>query len=303
MGKIAKKCGLPTRDGFMMYLEAGFGGVANTMNIGLVRTLRMSCPMPLILRQFSNVLSVSESLKNNWVSYVTFPVGFRRGIYIPKLCNMKRILFTLLTLLPLMSFATGNQAVASGFDIRLSLANDDVKLSWTSTTPAKEFIVEVATDITETGDLDFEEIGRVTASSQNAFSFVDETEKTQGLRYYRVVQITFTDDEIVSDTRTANFQFKDHFVSSISASKDLNAIDVEISTQVAGPATFKLSGVTNALETAQTFLLHKGYNHFTIPVEPNAQLGTYLLSVTLNSDEQIVMLQKETISEMMVSDE
>lgn len=216
---------------------------------------------------------------------------------------MKRILLTLLTILPLASFAIGNQSAPMGFDIHLSLVNDNVKLTWTSNLQAREFVVEVATDITTTGDLAFEELGRVSASTQNSFSFVDETEKGEGLRYYRVIQITRSNEKIISETRTANFQFKDHFVSSITASKDLNAIDVEISTKEAGPATFTLSGVTNSMQTEQTFLLQEGYNHFTIPVEPNADLGTYLLTVTLNNSEQVVMLQKETMSEMMVSDE
>ncbi len=216
--------------------------------------------------------------------------------------KISTFLFALLMLATTASIANrpADNAALLSPDLTVSIIAEDVNLQWDAFADAKEFIVEVATSVSATGDLQFETIGTVKANGSRRYAFTDKSNKTAGIRYYRVTQIMNHGGSLISDVQSANFLLKDFFTSNVYMNADFTALTIQINANLDGVAAVSMENPFGTKVFSDELATTKGFNHFDIAIPASVEDGMYLLTITCNNATQTVMLQKMSAGEFIV---
>ncbi len=185
-------------------------------------------------------------------------------------------------------------------DLTVSIIAEDVNLQWDAFADAKEFIVEVATSVSATGDMQFETLGTVRANGSRRYAFVDKSHKTAGIRYYRVTQIMSHGGSLISDVQSANFLLKDYFTSNVIMNDDFTALTIQINATLDGIAAVTLENPFGTKVFSDEYTATKGFNHYEVAIPASIEDGMYLLNIICNNATQTVMLQKMSAGELIV---
>lgn len=202
----------------------------------------------------------------------------------------------LITIFPsLMATPEGdNKNVTS---LTTTIAMEEVTLEWTPSIIAQYFEVERAHQVDANGNLIFKVIARV----EGQLSFSDTDLKENTLYYYRVAQINAQGEKTYTDIATANFVQKDHFTASVSTDPTFSILALQINTAQESEATLSMETTSGLKVYENNLSLSSGFNVFDLPLPKSIQEGTYILNIACNDVQHMVLLQKESTPEFMVT--
>lgn len=184
-------------------------------------------------------------------------------------------------------------------EMKVTIVEDHVTIAWQSFEDASEFLVEVATTTTNKGDLVFETLGVLSATSTKRYTYKDVSSNMEGLRYYRVTQVTQNGSRIVSDVKTANFLTKGHFTSSVEPNSDFSAIGLDLNTTVDTDAMVSLVDINGNEIYSGMYSVKKGHNHLFLELDPEMATGAYILSIEANGGTQMIFMNKQPVMQFI----
>ena len=215
--------------------------------------------------------------------------------------GMSAVLCTLLMLFASVSL----RASQAGFSaLSVTITGDDVKVAWTVSPEASKpvkFEVEVATEATAAGELDFKTIGEVEAQNNTRYEFVDKSSSKQGILYYRVRQMHENGRVTFSQTATANFANQESFTLNVSPDATFGKIELGVNANKASTATVTVSCVSCDYTKTQNVTVTRGITHYVMQLDPEAPNGPYLFTFELNGDVQQRLLMKEPTQDILVN--
>lgn len=214
-----------------------------------------------------------------------------------------KVLFLSLLLLFTATLFANNDGKAKDMDMidfTAAIIGESVSLEWTSFSIAKAFEIQIATTTDQFGELVFTTIGTIEYNSQNNYEFVDDTKKEKGIRYYRIKQQGFNNIEKYSDIKTTNFTNKHNFTMNVFPNSVFTSIDLQINAVNVGNASLEIKNLNVNYTLFQELSIKRGFNEIEIALE-DAPAGMYMLMFKMNGDNQTMVLNKENLSDFMVT--
>lgn len=211
---------------------------------------------------------------------------------------MTTIRTTLLLFLAVITFSLQAEGQP---DMKVAIQTTGVELHWTSVDEATSYVVEMATEVNDLGELLYEQVAFVEANhSGNVTYFVEELQ-ADGIVYFRVKQFDRWGNEIASNSSTANYLLKDSFTSNIAANADFSALYIDLNTTASADAEIVVSSPTGEEAYRGVFAAQKGLNTYDINLDQSLVDGFYVVTINCNNASQNVLLEKEAAPSFMVT--
>jgi hypothetical protein len=192
-----------------------------------------------------------------------------------------------------------NQGLAN---FRVTITGHDVKITWTAhCATATTFEVQVATEADLLGDLNFTALAELPAGNTTEYEFTDNSPDKEGIRYYRVKQLELNGKVSYTETATANFQVSETFTLNVTTTTGLAALELGVNAETTSMATVTLTSLVTTYTQSSRIAVTTGSSTHTIPVDPNAPNGPYLLSFEFNGLVQLRLVSKQPGESMIVN--
>lgn len=216
---------------------------------------------------------------------------------------IKVLFLSLLLLFTVTLFATNDNHSKDMdmIDLTASIIGQDVQLQWTSYSIIKEFEVQVATGSDQYGVLNWETIATVEVNSQNEYEFIDQNKKEKSIRYYRIKQVGFNKTEKFSDIKTTNFVHMNNFTMNVFPNSLFTSIDLQVNAVIDGNATFEVKSLIENYSFTEKIEIKPGFNEVDLSIDEKAPKGMYMLSFEMNGDIQTMVIEKQDLSDFMVT--